>query len=150
DYYFSYLWPLKVDYFYPSVILNMPLPFILYSVLGSLLLVPILGAFFGKRWYCSWVCGCGGLANTAGEPFRHLTSKSLNSWRFEMVSIYSVLGLCVLTTALVVVGSAVGGAHPELAAVAERARSGYAFIVMTLLSGIVGVGLYPIGGTRLW
>jgi polyferredoxin len=26
-----------------------------------------------KRWYCSWVCGCGGLAETAGDSYRHLS-----------------------------------------------------------------------------
>jgi polyferredoxin len=34
---------------------------------------PILTYFYGKRWYCSWVCGCGGLAETAGDSFRHLS-----------------------------------------------------------------------------
>jgi hypothetical protein len=29
--------------------------------------------FLWKRWYCSWVCGCGGLAETAGDSFRHQT-----------------------------------------------------------------------------
>jgi hypothetical protein len=32
---------------------------------------PYSNLFYGKRWYCSWVCGCGGLAETAGDSFRH-------------------------------------------------------------------------------
>ena len=67
EYYLSYFWPLKMDYFTPDYIFHQPLPFILYSLLGSALLVPVLGIFFGKRWYCSWVCGCGGLAETLGD-----------------------------------------------------------------------------------
>ena len=47
-----------------------PTPFVLWSFVGSLLFVPLMGVFFGKRWYCSWVCGCGGLANTAGDAWR--------------------------------------------------------------------------------
>ena len=69
-YYFSYFWPLKFDDFVPGTIFHLPLAYVLYSFLGSLLLVPLLGIFFGKRWYCSWGCGCGGLANTAGDPLR--------------------------------------------------------------------------------
>ena len=103
EFYFSYLWPLKFDYFVPGIIFNMPLAFVLYSFLGSLLMVPVLAIFFGKRWYCSWICGCGGLANTAGEPFRHLTSKSSAAWKFEKIAIYSVLGICVALTALLFV-----------------------------------------------
>jgi hypothetical protein len=74
-YYLSYFWPLKIDAFYPDSILRDPAPFVFWSFVGSLVLVPVLGFFFGKRWYCSWVCGCGGLANTAGEPWRHLSQK---------------------------------------------------------------------------
>jgi hypothetical protein len=70
---FSLFWPLKIDYFYPSYIL----PVIVYAFLGSLIIVPVLTFLYGKRWYCSWVCGCGGLAETAGEPFRHLSNKKL-------------------------------------------------------------------------
>jgi ferredoxin-type protein NapH len=75
EYYLSYFWPLKIDAFYPDNILRNPMPVVAWSFLGSLVLVPVLGVFFGKRWYCSWVCGCGGLANTAGEPWRHLSQK---------------------------------------------------------------------------
>ena len=61
---------------------------------------PLLAYFLGKRFYCSWVCGCGGLANTAGEPFRHLSDKSPTAWRIEKVSIYSVLFLSLVATAI--------------------------------------------------
>src|SRR5258708_12023251 len=76
EYYFSYLWPLKMEYLTPSYIFSQPLPYILYSFAGSLLFVPVLAALFGKRWYCSWVCGCGGRANNAGGPFPHLSHTS--------------------------------------------------------------------------
>ncbi len=150
EYYFSYLWPLKFDYFLPGYIFSLPLPFILYSLFGSLLMVPLLALFFGKRWYCSWVCGCGGLANTFGEPWRHLTSKSSASWRFEKVAIHSVLAVCVALTALLFVSYAVGGKNPGLAALANRLQGLYGVLVATWLAGIIGVGLYPLGGTRVW
>jgi len=149
-YYFSYLWPLKVEDFYPSNILQLPLPFILYSVLGSLVMVPVLGLFFGKRWYCSWVCGCGGLANTAGEPFRHLTPSSSASWKFERISIHTVLVLCIVVTALVILSYAVGDRFSELASTSAALEHGYGLVVVTILSGIAGVALYPVGGTRVW
>ena len=72
EYYFSYFWPLKIEYLYPSFILKQPFLILVYSFLGSLVAFPLLAYFLGKRFYCSWICGCGGLANTAGEPFRHL------------------------------------------------------------------------------
>lgn len=147
---FSIFWPLKIDYFYPSYILEYPLPFILYAFLGSLLLVPLMTFFVGKRWYCSWICGCGGLAETAGDPFRHLSNKGSRAWRFEQITVHSVMLLAVLTTIFVLVSWAIGDVSPGFATVARKVRGFYAFVVVALLSGIFGVGLYPLLGSRVW
>jgi polyferredoxin len=128
----------------------LPLPFILYSFIGSILLVPLLAVFFGKRWYCSWVCGCGGLANTAGEPWRHLSDKSTAAWKFERVSIYSVMALCFLLTALLFISFGVKGKYPALNGVLTTYQHFYGLLVVTWLSGILGVVLYPLNGTRVW
>lgn len=150
EYYFSYLWPLKLDYFNPYFLFSLPLPLILYSLIGSVLLVPLLGVFFGKRWYCSWVCGCGGLANTAGEPFRHLSDKSSTSWKWERVTIYSVLALCLVLTALMFISFGVRGKYPALNSFLTTYQYVYGLLVVTWLSGILGVVLYPLNGTRVW
>jgi ferredoxin-type protein NapH len=151
DYYFSYFWPLKFDYFQPATIASQPLPFVIYSFFGSLALVPVMTVLFGKRWYCSWVCGCGGLANTFGEPWRHLSSKSSWAWKFEKVSIHSVLLLAVLTTALYFIGYIVKlDDYPTVASTSFAVRKYYGVVVVAALSGVFGTGLYPIGGTRVW
>ena len=150
EYYLSYFWPLKFEYLTPGYLFSQPLAFIAYSVAGSFLLVPLMAVFFGKRWYCSWVCGCGGLANTFGEPWRHLSSKSSASWKFEKVAVHSVLGICVLLTALLFVTHGRVARMPELTQAVNRFQTIYGFIVLSILSGVVGVGLYPIGGTRVW
>ena len=173
EYYLSYFWPLKIDAFYPDNIFRDPTPFVLWSFVGALVLVPLMGVFFGKRWYCSWVCGCGGLANTAGEPWRHLSAKGESAWRFERVAIYSVLVIAIVTTALVIISAFVGpdthingvwwsGHGPvgdyrfeplrdaRLVEWAGKARYYYGLVVVAVLSGAIGVGLYPLGGTRQW
>jgi polyferredoxin len=151
EYYFSYFWPLKFDYFQPSTIVNQPLPLILYSFAGSLLLVPIMTVLYGKRWYCSWVCGCGGLANTFGEPWRHLSSKGSKAWRFEKFSIHFVLLLALATTALYAVAAFKDlSAYPRFNLVAGFVKEYYGLIVVAWLSGVLGTGLYPVGGTRVW
>jgi ferredoxin-type protein NapH len=56
------------------------------------------GLFFGKRWYCSWVCGCGGLAETLGDPYRQLSNKTLKFWKVERWMIHAVLVFAVVMT----------------------------------------------------
>jgi polyferredoxin len=150
EHYFSYFWPLKIEYLYPSYILQQPFLILLYSFFGSLVAFPILGYFLGKRFYCSWVCGCGGLANTAGEPFRHLSSKSTRSWRIEQVSVHSVLALAIAATAIVWINWAVGQDHPSFSAFAFKVQGFYGLAIGALFSGVLGVGLYPLMGTRVW
>jgi ferredoxin-type protein NapH len=151
EYYFSYFWPLKFDYFQPSTIASQPLPFILYSFVGSLVLVPIMTLLYGKRWYCSWVCGCGGLANTFGEPWRHLSSKSMKAWKFEKYSIHFVLLLCLLTTSLYMLAAFKDlSSYPRFQYTAGFVKEYYGIVVIALLSGVFGTGLYPLGGTRVW
>jgi ferredoxin-type protein NapH len=150
EYYFSYFWPLKIEYFYPSVILQQPFLIVLYSFLGSLVAFPLLGYFLGKRFYCSWICGCGGLANTAGDTFRHLSDKSPAAWRFEKASIYTVLGVAVVATVVVGLNWAVGKQHPAFSSFAFGLQRWYGLVVGGFFSGVLGVGLYPLMGTRVW
>lgn len=150
EFYFSYLWPLKIEYMYPRTLSSFPIYIILYSMFASFVIVPILSILYGKRWYCSWVCGCGGLANTFGEPWRHLSSKTKRSWTFEKFSVHAVLVLSFVVTLLVAASFMLGTKSPELNEAARTLQGWYGFWVVALLSGIVGVGLYPIGGTRVW
>ncbi len=81
---------------------NIGLALILFGILSIFVITPILTYKFGKRWYCSWVCGCGGLAETAGDPFRHLSSKKMSAWKLERWLIHLVLVFSVvMTTAMV-------------------------------------------------
>ena len=54
---------------------NIGLALLIFGILSIFVFTPILTYKYGKRWYCSWVCGCGGLAETAGDSFRQLSSK---------------------------------------------------------------------------
>ncbi len=81
---------------------NIGLALILFGIISIFVITPILTYKFGKRWYCSWVCGCGGLAETAGDSFRHLSSKKMYAWKLERWLIHLVLVFSVvMTTAMV-------------------------------------------------
>ena len=81
---------------------NVGLAFLIFGILSVFVISPILTYRYGKRWYCSWVCGCGGLAETAGDAFRQLSSKSTKSWKLERWLIHTVLVFSVLmTTAMI-------------------------------------------------
>lgn len=151
EHYFSYFWPLKIDYFYPSFIAEQPMALVLYSFIGSLIVFPLLAIFFGKRFYCSWICGCGGLANTFGDSWRHLSSKSSLSLKIEHISIHTVMVFAILTTSIVLYNWTLPeGAYPTFSHYAFRVQDFYGFWIGAVWSGLIGVGLYPLMGTRVW
>lgn len=81
---------------------DIGLGMLIFGVVSILVITPILTYFYGKRWYCSWVCGCGGLAETAGDSFRQLSDKSTTAWRVERWVVHSVLVFVVLMTTAVI------------------------------------------------
>jgi hypothetical protein len=102
------MWPLNY-YFFESWHLKNMLSggnlglFMLFSGLAMIFIVsPVLTYLYGKRWYCSWVCGCGALAETAGDPFRQLSSKKISVWKLERWLIHLVLVFVFLTTIAVI------------------------------------------------
>ncbi|MFT6936840.1 MAG: polyferredoxin [Saprospiraceae bacterium] len=217
-YNFANMWPLNY-YFFDDWHLQglissgaFGLFMLLFGIAMFLFISPILTYFYGKRWYCSWVCGCGGLAETAGDPFRQLSDKSMKAWKVERWMIHSVLVFSILMTAAVlfsvlhdsgkgfwvskplfvgilvtIIGGfaailkfkpkyfkqmdkrilpyvyGIGGFLAVLSIVmlvsgqynlffvdSYILRSNYGFLVGSAFSGVVGVGFYPIMGSRVW
>ena len=105
---------------------------------------PLLTYYFGKRWYCSWVCGCGGLAETMGDPWRQLSDKSKKAWRFERWIVHSVLVFIVVTTVLLWINSATSGA--VFGEASMSLKKWYGFYIGAIFSGVIGVGFYPMMG----
>ena len=154
EFYFTYFWPLKYDYLFPGTVAGLMqhgglgVFLVFWGAVMSFVATPVLTYFFGKRWYCAWVCGCGGLAETAGDPYRHLSDKSRGAWRWEVRIVYSVLGLIVVLTALLWAGAS--GAVPALHVVTGPLAQFYGFVIGSVFSGIIGVGFYPLMGSRVW
>ncbi|NNE27878.1 MAG: 4Fe-4S binding protein [Saprospiraceae bacterium] len=215
---FKNMWPLNYYFFDEWSIKgflssgNFGLLMLLFGIAMIFIISPILTYYFGKRWYCSWVCGCGGLAETAGDPFRHLSDKSLKAWQIERWMIHLVLlfavvmttgvifsflhnnpngywmnkglfvaliaGLCLGTVALFRfipvfkngvskrvnnIISVLGIIIPGIVYINYATGSGnavflnfydlrktYGFLIGAAFSGVIGVGFYPLMGSRVW
>lgn len=153
--YFSYFWPLDYDLLWPSQIRAFWLQpgflgafAIVWGGILTFIGTPVLTFFYGKRWYCSWVCGCGGLAETAGDPFRQLSDKRLIAWRVERWLVHGVLVAIVLLTGLLWINTVTGGRF--LGGITGPFMSAYGFYIGAIFSGVIGVGFYPMLGSRVW
>lgn len=152
---FKNIWPLNYYFFFDWNIDGMLAAgtigyfMIFWGIISFLVITPVLTYFFGKRWYCSWVCGCGGLAETAGDPFRQLSDKSLKAWKIERWVIHSVLVFVTLMTVSVLVARFTG--FTRIFGIDSYTLSSvYGFLIGAAFSGVVGVGFYPLLGSRVW
>ena len=155
EFYFSYFWPLKYEYLFPDTVgwftgnyARTGVFLVFWGAVMSFIAVPLLTWYFGKRWYCSWVCGCGALAETVGDPYRSLSDKSLGTWKVERWMIHSVLLIIVLLTLLLWINSREQGTI--LGSYSLIFSKTYSFLIGSMFSGVIGTGFYPIFGSRVW
>lgn len=152
---FKNIWPLDYDFFFETELNKLiaggqlGLFMLGWGIALTLFGVPIFTYFFGKRWYCSWVCGCGGLAETLGDPFRQLSNKTLGAWRIERWMIHAVLVFAVVMTAGVLY-TYWTGKHEIFGISTFNVRHWYGAGIGAIFSGVVGTGFYPLMGSRVW
>jgi NosR/NirI family nitrous oxide reductase transcriptional regulator len=135
-----YAWPLFFYTFFGSP----HQVWVVWGVLLSFVILPVLVLFHGKR-YCSWVCGCGGLAETLGDRWRHLAPKGKASLRWERMNL-AVLAAAVAITVMMVTRDAIA----VFRAPAQAGLDWYHLIADVWLVGILPVTLYPFFGGKIW
>ncbi len=152
---FKNIWPLNYTFFFDyniNELMNnggMGIFMLVWGIMLVVIGVPVFVYFFGKRWYCSWVCGCGGLAETLGDPYRQLSDKSLRAWKYERYIIHGVLVFAVIMTIMVLYTYFTGSTRVLLFQ-SDSVRTWYGFLIGSAFAGVVGTGFYPLMGNRVW
>ena len=152
---FKNAFPLDYDFFFEWNLESLTqsgsigLFILIWGIVLTLIIVPVMVYFFGKRWYCSWVCGCGGLAETLGDPFRQNSSKTLFSWKVERWLIHSVLVFSLVMT-LITLYCYFTGAQSFIGIPSQWVKDTYSFLIGAWFAGVIGTGFYPIFGNRVW
>jgi len=152
---FKNIWPLNYTFFFDynlNTLINsggLGLFMLFWGLLLMIVGVPLFTYFYGKRWYCSWVCGCGGLAETLGDPYRQLSDKSLRAWKYERYIIHGVLAFAIVMTLMVLYSYFTGNKNIFIFN-SDTVRTWYGFLIGSAFAGIVGTGFYPLMGNRSW
>lgn len=115
------------------------------------LVIPVAVWFFGKR-YCSWFCSCGNLAEAVGVlPWgsrwvRLHTPRGETAKRLEILQAW-VLGFAMFFGVMLFLDGMKILTAPGLVYSLQAAQD---FLVDFMFGSIVGLGAYPILGTRIW
>ncbi|MFQ5654409.1 MAG: NAD(P)-binding domain-containing protein [Planctomycetota bacterium] len=133
-------WPL----FFYTFFYDPHMVWVVWGVVLTFLLIPVFVLFFGKR-YCSWICGCGGLAETLGDRWRHLAPKGKTSVRWEWMNMAVLAFAAVITLLMLTRDSIHLAARP-----ADWGIHFYRLYADLWLVGILPVTLYPFLGGKIW
>jgi polyferredoxin len=152
---FKNIWPLDYSFFFDYRLDQMTangtigIFMLVWGIALIIIAVPVFVYFFGKRWYCSWVCGCGGLAETLGDPYRQLSQKKLSAWKFERWSVHGVLIFAVIMT-IGVLYTYFTKSSRVLFIDTYTLREVYGIYIGAGFAGVIGTGFYPLMGNRVW
>ena len=135
-----YAWPL----FFYTFFNNPHEIWVVWGVLLAFIVIPIFVLFQGKR-YCSWICGCGGLAETLGDRWRHLAPKGRTSIKWEWMNLAVLIAATVVTVMVLLKDSVSLLGHP-----AAWGLDTYHLFADVWLVGILPVTLYPFLGGKVW
>jgi polyferredoxin len=148
-----------------EIFFEAPWAWTIAAALFTFVVLPIVVRFTGNG-FCSWVCGCGCLAETLGDRWRHLAPKGPKAVRAERW-IWATTAAAFLLAPLYIWyrAHAVGPVASEVYAwihvhtppppeilrgAAEGSRSWYVYLVDFWYSGVVGVATYFFFGSRIW
>jgi polyferredoxin len=116
-------------------------------------IIPIIVYFFGKR-YCSWFCSCGNLAEAVGVTewgtkwVKEYTPRGEFSKKMEWIQV-AVLIFSFIFGAVILLD----GFHlfQDLFSTPKAALQSFQDLTIDFLFGsVLGIGLYPFLGTRIW
>lgn len=126
------------------------------GLLVSFVGVPLFVRYHGER-FCSYLCGCGALAETFGDQWRHLAPRGRTAQQLETFG-KVVLGASTIATLFYlsnlyqdVVGLKqvwhVIEPHAQMRAFVDK---WYDLIVDFWMACVIGVAAYPYLGNRFW
>ncbi|MCM8536527.1 MAG: NAD(P)-binding domain-containing protein [Lentisphaeraceae bacterium] len=126
-------WPLNIGTFGANTFWTI-FPFIQSGIFLFLLI-----KYFGKGAYCGWICSCGGMAETLGDEYRHLTPHGPKAKKLENIGQFILLFAVIVTVMKVfnIQGSWLTSLLYEVS-------------IDVFFAGVLGLGVYFFLGGRIW
>ena len=139
-------WPLNIY----SLSHSIPdeLGWVISSALVAFVAIPVYVRYNGTR-FCSYMCGCGGLAETFGDFWRHLAPRGRTAVQTEKFG-RLILVLAIPVTLLIVNDTWQLLQSASLKSSTIFAKKWYGLMVDFWFASVVGVAAYPYLGSRIW
>jgi len=139
-------WPLNVY----NVFTQEPLGWWLaISFVQTFVLIPLGIYFYGKGFYCGWICSCGALAETLGDTQRHKMPHG-PAWNRLNMAGQVVLAIAVLLLLIRIAGWVLPAGSLADHIFDPFLKTPYKWTIDVFLAGVIGYGLYFWFSGRVW
>jgi thioredoxin reductase/ferredoxin len=139
-------WPLNVY----NIFTHQPLWWwIGIGFVQTCILIPLGIYFFGKGFYCGWICSCGALAETLGDTQRQKMPHG-PAWNQFNLAGQGVLGVAVALLLVRIAGWVLPAGNWADRVFDPVLKTGYKWFVDVTLAGVVGYGVYFWYSGRFW
>ncbi|MBI2375092.1 MAG: NAD(P)-binding domain-containing protein [Deltaproteobacteria bacterium] len=111
--------------------------------------MPLFVRYQGER-FCSWACGCGGLAETLGDRWRHLAPRGAGAKKLEILGRVIFVAAAITTATIIFVDGLKLLTGPAWVDRKAFVQDWYGLVVDFWFASVVGVAFYPYLGNRVW
>ncbi len=150
SYGFILAWPLNLYNLYNGDITTF---WLVFSLVQTFVVIPLIVYKWGKGAYCGWICSCGGLAETLGDEYRTLAPHGAKAKKWENIGQY-ILAAAFLVTLLKLVGILykipIPFINESFSYTADYLHNFYYIGIDVIFAGVLGVGVYFFMSGRIW
>ncbi len=143
-------WPLNLGNLYNGHITAF---WLIFSLLQSFIIIPLMVYKWGKGAYCGWICSCGALAETLGDEYRTLAPHGARAKKMENIGQW-VLAVAFIITAVKLISVLndvnIPLLNQKFSYTADFLQKIYYFSIDVIFSGVLGVGVYFFLSGRVW
>jgi NosR/NirI family transcriptional regulator, nitrous oxide reductase regulator len=121
----------------------------IFSAAVAFIGMPLFVRYHGER-FCSWACGCGGLAETLGDRWRHLAPRGKTAIKFEWLGKIVLVFAGVTTFVILGVDIFHFFEYQAWGSTKQFLQDWYGLMVDFWMACVIGVAFYPYLGNRVW
>lgn len=150
SYGFILAWPLFFFNLYGS---NITTFWLVFSLIQTFVIIPIIIYKWGKGAYCGWICSCGAMAETLGDEYRTLAPHGPKVKKWENFGQWALLVAFVITAVKlisVLYNIEVPIINQSIGEMSEVVHKIYYIAIDVIFAGVLGVGVYFFLSGRVW
>jgi thioredoxin reductase/polyferredoxin len=150
SYGFILAWPLNFSNLFNS---NITTFWLVFSILQTFVIIPMIIYKWGKGAYCGWICSCGALAETLGDEYRTLALHGKKAKKLENTGQWILLVAFIITVLKLIsilYNIEIPVINEKLAYTSDFLQKFYYIGIDVIFAGVLGAGVYFFLSGRVW